>query len=277
MLGYRLWRGRFGGDPGAVGESIEIAREHHTIIGVLPPHARFVDPETEVELWRPLDSRPRDPADAYANGLARLEPGATLESAHAEVEALSTPFDEAVEADLFAVLETPRDLARDLEDILLLLQLAVGTILLIACVNVAQLLLAQGEGRSREMAMRSVLGAGRWRLLRQLTTESCVLAFLGGAVGLLGALWGLESLLRLLPEDLEHLQRLTLNPTVVVFTFALALSTGVVFGLLPAFQGFMRDLSVALREGSHQAGTGRSRHFVRHGLVASQVCLALVL
>jgi predicted permease len=277
MLGHRLWRSRFGADPAVLGATVEIDDVPHTVVGVLPPHARFVDPLQEVDLWRPLDPRPADPENTHAAALGRLRPGATVAAGRAEVEALSAPFDAAVDADLEPVLQTPRDLFSDFERVLLLFQAAIGCVLLIACVNVAQLLLAQGEARSRELAMRATLGASGGRLLRQLLTESGVLALLGGAGGLLAASWGLAYLLRLLPEDLRHLERLSLNPAVLAFTLVLSLSTGVAFGLLGAFQGLRPDLAASLREGAAQAGVSRRRGRLRQGLVGAQVTLALVL
>ncbi len=274
ILSNRFWRRTFGADPNVLGRAIELSDEKYTVVGVLPGNGIFDQLSTDA--WIPLAIR----ADQmrwdtnFFRVLARLKPGVTLQQANAEMSRITE--EAARQGPAFRrnysanVMPFRNEVVqRDLREVLLLLQGAVSLILLIACVNVANLLLARGASREREVAIRAALGAGRLRLLRQFLTESLLLAALGGGLGLLVAAWLLEGFTALMPKlTLPQEALVALDYRVVLFTAGVSLATGILFGLAPAWQATSTSLSRQLRP-------HRSR--LRNGLLVWEIALTFLL
>jgi predicted permease len=281
VLGYALWRDRFGADPGVVGRTVSLDRQPHVVVGVAPPGFRY--PE-ETEIWKPLEYDQRFRSNSrgawYLNVVGRLREGTTVETARQEVSTIAGRLARAYPADDEGVGGTVIPLldatVGESRRALLVLLGAVGLVLLVACVNVANLLLARIAVRETELALRAALGAGRGRLVRQLLTESLVLAVLGGAAGLLLSLAIVDGLLALQPQGVPRLAEVSLNRTVVGFAAALSLLTTVLFGAFPALQTSRRTAAQALRQGSRGILPG-GRGGLRGGLVVGQIALAMVL
>ena len=281
VLSQRIWQSQFGADSGIVGRDVILDGEAHTIIGVLP--AGEFD-RRRADAFMPLAF----PPDAvrnfhYLNAIARLKPGVSLEQAQAEMSqiaggiALQYP---AIKKDWGATVDRwiDRRVGPQLRLSLLVLMSAVGAVLLIACANLANLLLARGALRSREVTIRAALGASRWRLVRQLLTESLVLSALGGLAGLaLGVAMFRGILAQLPPFFLPAQAQVGVDLRVTLFLGTLTLLTGIAFGIFPALQASRRDPVEALKEGGRGTAGSRRRVFLRHALVTSQVALAFVL
>jgi putative ABC transport system permease protein len=288
LLSDGLWRRRFGADPSIVGRSVTLDDVPTTVVGVMPPDFQLPSHFSGAprEAWVPLQLDPA--ADRNVRGwhflqvVGRLRDGVSLESASAEVSTLmrgmlaAYPMDYTSEFDGSAT-GVREHVVGDVRAALLVLLGAVALLLLIACANVAGLLLARSEARQREIALRTALGAGRSRLVRQLLTESLLLAAGGGAAGLLLAVWGVRGLLLAAPDSVPRLEAVGIDMRVLAFTAAITLLTGILFGLAPALHALRGDLRGALTDGGRSGTSGRHRQRVRQVLVMSQVAVALVL
>jgi putative ABC transport system permease protein len=282
VLGDGLWQSRYAGDPAILGRSITLDGEAYTVVGVMPPGFAFPPFWARgTQLWAPLslEERAINRGGSSLRVFARLREGSTLDQARAEMTAITARLEEEFPG-------THRDLTvRPLLDVvvgdvrpaLLVLLGAVGFVLLVTCANVAHMLLARAAARRKEIALRAALGASRTRILRQLLTESLVLALAGGAAGLLLARAGVRALVALGPPGLPRLESVALDGRVLAFALVVSLGTGLAFGLVPALQATRRDLADALREGERGSTESGGRGRLRSVLVSSELALALVL
>jgi putative ABC transport system permease protein len=286
LLGEGLWLRRFGGDPGVLGHRLVLDGEPYTVVGVLPDtlHSAFRQAEIWTSLGR-LADRLGGPARRGSHPgiyvLARLAPGVDVARARTAVKGLAArlaaqyPGTNAGQS--MTVEPALRTLVGPLRPALLILLGAVAFVLLIACANVANLLLARAASRQKEIAVRSALGAGRGRVVRQLLTESVLLALAGGTLGLAVAAAGMSALRAVLPDRAPRVGEVALDGTVLAFTFLVALGTGILFGLLPALQTARVDSAQTLKEGGRGGSGGPGRQRLRSFLIVSEVSLALVL
>jgi predicted permease len=285
ILGYSLWADRFHSDPTILGRSIELEGVNRQVIGVMPPSFRF--PSAKSQIWIPLHNDPRSVSDYWASDfmpvIGRIRPGATLPQARAEIRAFQShaaalfpwPMPSSWNADV-SVVPLQNGMVADVRVRLLMLLAAVALVLLIACTNVANLMLSRAATREKEFAIRAAMGAGRHRILRQLLTESVLLASLGALLGLLFAARGLAFLKLLLPADTPRLLDVQLDWRVLLFTAALAVSTGLAFGLAPALQSSRFALTESLKSGGRGAAVSVSQR-LRSSLVIAEVAFAVLL
>ena len=281
ILSYGLWQRRFGGNPQIVGQQMTLNGRGYTVIGVMPATLRFLD--RNAELWTPMAFTEQDRQNHgghFISAVARLKPGITLEQAQSNLSTIAARLEQQYPSSNagWGVKLTPLFEAAvgQMRPTLLVLLGAVALVLLIACANVANLLLARASSRHKEIAIRSAMGAGRWRIVRQLLTESLVLAIVGGALGVLLAYWGLDLLLSLAPQNLPRMADVSLDGRALGYTLGLTLLTGVIFGLAPALQSSNPDLNESLKEGGRGSTSGR-RQGVRSLLVVTEIALALML
>jgi predicted permease len=286
ILSYALWQRRFDADPQISGRLLSLSGVPYTIVGVLAPaFDTELDSPPDVFLPFQIDPASRDHAQ-YFNVVARLKPGITLAAANAQLAPASAEFRRQFPKimgprDGFAIQPFADAIVSDVRPSLLVLAAAVGFVLLIACANVANLLLARAAGRSREIAIRAAIGAGRGRIIRQLLTESAVLSLAGGVPGLFLGLAGVQGLLALDPGDIPrlgpHNAAVTLDWRVLLFAAGVSLLTGILFGLFPALDASRVDLTTALNQGDGRSGPSRRQTRARGLLVVSEIALALVL
>jgi putative ABC transport system permease protein len=287
VISYSLWRGRFGGDRSIVGKVIQLGNEPYVVTGVLGP---AFHPDPPADLWLPLQANPNSIDEMHDwLGAAMLKPGASLEQAKAELQVVAAAFKRKFPA--FARLmgaqvtftaQPLRDTeVRDVRTLLLVLLGAVGFVLLIACANVANLLLARATIRKRELAIRAAVGAGKGRIVRQLLTESVLLSLAGGAAGLVIGYAGVRALLAINPGNIprigENGSAVALDWRVLLFTVVVAVITGILFGLIPALNASRADLNATLKESGARSGTGLRQNKSRSVLVIVEMAMALVL
>lgn len=281
VISYGLWQRRFGGERGVLNKQVKIDGNPVTIVGVMPPSFQY--PSSGIDLWLPTMMSPQVSGTRqahYLRVLGRLKPGVTQQQAQAELDAIAKRLREQYPDSnkQIGVSLNPlhEQLVGDMRRPLLILLAATGFVLLIACVNVANLLLARASARHREIAVRLALGAGRWRIIRQLLTESALLSVLGGIAGLLLTLWGVPVLVSLTPANIAQAKSTSIDNRVLVFTLAVSLLTALIFGLVPALQATKPNLNESLKEGSRET-VGGSRGWVRGTLVIAEIAMALVL
>jgi putative ABC transport system permease protein len=280
ILSHGLWQRRFGAARDIIGQTISINNRSRTVIGVMPPGFQF--PEV-ADLWLPLalDTKRWTRNDHGLSAIARLKQGVTLAQAQDEMVSVAHRIEEqnpVTNEGLSVNVHNLREgLVGDYRRALMILLGVVGFVLLIACANVANLLLARASVRQKEMSIRAALGASRWRIVRQLVTESLLLSVMGGVLGLLLALWGLDLLLAAIPIEIPFWMKFNLDGRVLGFTVAVSLLTGIVFGSVPALQASKIDLNEALKEGGRSAAAGAGRRRLRSLLVVVEVALSLVL
>ena len=282
VLSDTLWQRRFNRDPSIINRNIALNGESYTVVGVMP--RGFFFPLRETEVWTPWAMEPDQASgrgDHYLGLVARLKTGVSIEHANADLagigQRLATEYPRTNEGLGFIARSLHRDYAGDLRLPMLILFGAVGLVLLIACANVANLLLAQATTRRKEIAIRIALGARRWTIVRQMLVESLLLASGGGLLGVLGAFWGVEALTKFLPESLSKLQGINIDARVLLFTLAVSLLTAIVFGGLPALLASRTTPGATLSDVARDTAGGASGRNVRRLLVVSEVALAVVL
>ena len=291
ILGHALWQSRFASDPAIIGKSLTLNNQSHTVVGVMSPNFQF--PVGFGYLGKVLN----DPTDLYvpiaATGdearrgnysffaLGRLKPGVTIDQARAEMTTierrLEQQYPEGNTGIGVSLIPTQEQTVKEIRPALLVLLGAVAFMLLIACANIANLLLARAASRQKEIAIRTALGASRLRVLRLLLTESLILSLAGGLLGLLLAFWGTDALMALTPDNIPRLNEVGVDARVFGFTLAVSLVTGIFFGLIPAIHASKPDLNEALKEGSRGAMGSSAGKRTRNVLVAVEVALSLVL
>jgi putative ABC transport system permease protein len=278
VVSHGFWQRRLGADPRAVGREITLDSNPYTVVGVMP--ADFGFPREDVDLWAAYQIQPPTRrGNNWLRGVARLREGVTIQQARAELNALPDPDrpNQLPRGERFNVLAVNDYFVGDVRPALLMLLGAVALVLLIAAANVANLMLARSTSREKEVAIRTALGASRARVVRQLLTESVLLAIAGGAAGLLLAFWGVKLLLALNPGQIHRLQQSTLDGRVLAWTAAVSLLTGVVFGLAPALQASKPGLNETLKEGGRGSTEGAGRRRLRGALVVAELALSLML
>ena len=286
MLTEGLWRSQFGADPAIVGRTIQLDATAYTVVGVLPAALRLpldYASRTFTQVWVPLALGPSDPqqrGNHGLNALGRVKPGVALGAAQAEINTLTRGFQQLYARQYdrefgLTLVPAPREVFGDVRPALLVLLLAVGAVLLIACANVASLLLARSEARQKELAIRVILGAGRGRIVLQLLTESMLLSGLGGAAGIALAYGLTQGLIALDPLKIPRVQDIALDGRVLAFTAMISTATGILFGIVPALQASRADLQPALKEGGRDSRVATP--WLRRVLVVGEIAASVVL
>ncbi|MGH9937816.1 MAG: ABC transporter permease, partial [Blastocatellia bacterium] len=283
---HNLWERRFGSDPNIVGRTLTLNAKTFTVIGVMPPDFNF--PFNAGEMWGPLgfdEKMKRERGGHYLQTLGLLKPGVSVARANADLDAISRRaqhlFPETNAGRAANVVGMTEDFVRRAQEYMPPLIGTVAFVLLIACANVANMLFSRAFGRRKEIAVRLALGASRWRLVRQMLTESLLLALVGGAIGLLLSVWAVDLLRGAMPEDfakyIPGFDHFGLNRAALLFTLLVSMLTGLLFGLAPAWQASKPNLNEALKEGTKGASSAGSRQRLRGALVVAEVALSLVL
>jgi len=285
VLTYGLWQRKFGGDPNAVGKQLTINGESYTVIGVLPQTFQFA--LRPADLWLPYQPTPNQLSRRFMHGtnlIGRLKPGVSTNQAQSELSVIASrieqQFKDSHAGTVATLVPLQEEVVGNVRPILFVLLAAVGFVLLIACANVASLLLTRSLARQKEVAVRSALGASRWRVIRQLLTESLLLSIVGGAAGLLIAYWGTPALVAVLPQSqlnaMPFLKSVQIDRSILLFSFGLSLLTGLIFGLAPALHSSSLDLNEVLKEGGRNTSAGVG-YRLRSAMVISEIALAVVL
>jgi putative ABC transport system permease protein len=286
VLTYPLWKSSFGGDPKIVGQQIMLSSRQHTVVGVMPPGWKFPIEDAHIEYALPLEyfgtQMLGNRGAHFLSVVGRLKPGMPMQKAEAELTSIASRLskqypDTNLNFTGMAVVTLHSDVVGEVRPALIVLLGAVALVLLIACANVANLLLARAASRSREIAIRTALGASRALVIRQLLCESLVLAVLGGTAGLLLAWWGVDLLGVAGPQGLPHLGQIKVNFAVCAFTFVLAIGSTLLFGLIPALQVSRPSVNESLQQGAKGSTGGLHTNRLRAFLVVSQVSLSLLL
>jgi len=291
IISHGFWQNHFGGDPNVLGRTVMLDRRQHTVIGVMPAGFQFPIQNDPLDFYvtiaedaaNPDGSKPmtQQRGNHSVQAIARLKPDATIEQAQTDLATIAAALEKQYPGTNthMGVASKPlrEEMIGDVRTALYVLFGAVVCVLLIANANVANLLLARASARGKEIALRAAMGASRARIIRQLLTESLLPSGLGGALGLLIAQWGTEAMIKTVPQNIPRISTIQLDASVLIFTLLVSLATGVIFGLVPAWQASHVDLNSSLKSGTRTGGGGEGKGRVRNALIMAEVALALVL
>ncbi len=287
IVSENLWRGTLGADPNILGSTIVLDKRPFTVVGIMPAAFRSPFINSKPEVWIPLVQDPLFGSWMARRGghwlavFGRLKPGISIAQAQAEMDAISERLANEFPAEnkgwTVRLVPMQKEIVGDVRTPLLVLLGAVGLVLLIACANIANLLLTRATSRSKEIAVRTALGAGRSRIIRQLLSETAVLGLLGGLIGIALAYWGVRALSSLLPDNLPQMNAIGVDNFVLIFALALSAIASVAFGMVPALFASKSDIQASLREGSGRSGESGNRRQARNFLAAAEIALAMVL